>query len=33
MHNNTQRPDAAAASARLLPRGDSTFPALPARNP
>jgi hypothetical protein len=33
MHNNTQRPDAAAAFARLLPRGDSTFPALPARNP
>jgi len=26
MHSNTRRTDAAAAFARLLPRGDSTFP-------
>jgi hypothetical protein len=26
MHGTTQRADAAAASARLLPHGDSTFP-------
>jgi hypothetical protein len=26
MHGNTRAADAAAASARLLPRGDSTFP-------
>jgi hypothetical protein len=26
MHGNTQRTDAAAASARLFPHGDSIFP-------
>jgi hypothetical protein len=34
MHGNTQRTDAAAASARLLPHGDSTFPRrCPLRDP